>query len=140
MNSRGHGRMGPTKRWNRAMTMIRSGAVFLGLLLAGCASFDQSDESDSRNVLLGKSLGVLLGRTFTISLPAVAEERTPAVAKESVARYLEIKRDPAAGVDIFQFKAVGVGETEIRISKGSTSSGPPDYVFSVKVVLGGSPY
>jgi paraquat-inducible protein B len=107
--------------------------IVFTLLLAGCTSFDQSDDGDSKSVLLGK--------TFTITLPALAEERRPHVEKENFVRFLEVQRDSPRGMDTFEFKAIGVGETAIHIPQTiSSSEETKDFILNLKVVLGGSPY
>jgi hypothetical protein len=105
--------------------------ILFALLVAGCTSFDQSDEGDSKKILLGK--------TFTIALPAIDEVRRPRIANEGLVRFVGIQRDPSNGIDTFNFKAIGMGETEIFIPKSSAASGAPEYVFPVNVVIGGSP-
>jgi hypothetical protein len=112
----------------------RSRVVWGLLFLAGCTTFDSTDDGDNKKILLGK--------TFTISLPASEEKRTPAFVKEAIIQYRECRRDPSTGMDVFEFKAVGLGETEIRIPKGPSLSSTPeaDFVLTARVVLAGSPY
>jgi hypothetical protein len=115
------------------MDSNRSRWSILILLLAGCVSFDQADDGDSKQVLLGK--------TFTITLPAMAEERRAQVEKEDIVRFLKVERDSPRGMDTFEFKAIGVGGTGIHIPLlVSSSEESKDFVLTIKVVLGGTPY
>jgi hypothetical protein len=112
--------------WNRSRLIV------FACLLAGCTSFDQSDDGNSKHVLLGK--------TFTITLPALAEARAAQVEKETIVRFVEVRRDSPRGMDTFEFKAIGVGETEIHIPQVLASSETKDFVLTISVVLGGTPY
>ncbi|HLY74866.1 MAG TPA: hypothetical protein VKU80_12175 [Planctomycetota bacterium] len=111
----------------------KSRLILLAVLLAGCTSFDQSDDGDSKHVLLGKN--------FTITLPALEEARRAQVEKENIVRFVKVQRDSPQGMDTFEFKAIGVGETGIHIPLTITSSeDSKDFVLTIKVVLGGTPY
>jgi hypothetical protein len=110
-----------------------SGLIVFILLLAGCTSFDQSDDGDTKHVLLGK--------TFTIALPTMTEARRAQVGKENIVRFVEVQRDSPRGMDTFDFKAIGVGETEIHIPLTvSSAEDSKEFVLTIKVVLGGTPY
>jgi hypothetical protein len=104
--------------------------VLVILLLSGCTSFDASDLGDTKEVLLGKE--------FRISLPGSSGERIPQVEKIDIARFERIQRDTSSGMDTFEFRAIGVGETRIKIPAAS-SSPLPEYAITIKVLLGGSP-
>ena len=107
--------------------------IVFTLFLAGCTSFDQSDDGDSKSVLLGKA--------FTITLPALTETRRAQVDRENIVRFVEVQRDSPRGMDTFEFKAIGVGETAIHIPQTvSSSEETKDFILTIKVVLGGSPY
>jgi paraquat-inducible protein B len=115
------------------MASKKSRLIVLALLLTGCTSFDQSDDGDSKQVLLGK--------TFTITLPALDEARRAQVEKENIVRFVQVQRGSPQGMDTFEFKAIGVGETGIHIPLViSTSEETKDFVLTIKVVLGGTPY
>ena len=107
--------------------------ILYALLLGGCTSFDQSDDGDSKRVLLGK--------TFTITLPALEEGRKAQVEKPNIVRPVDVERDSPRGMDTFNFKAIGVGETDIRIPLTiSSAEDSKQFVLTIRVVLGGSPY
>lgn len=110
----------------------KSSLILFALLMTGCTSFDQTDDGNSKEVLLGK--------TFTISLPSVAEPRESHIAKQSVARFVGSQRVFPGGMETFEFKAIALGETEIRIPLEIQSSESKDFVLTIRVVLGGSPY
>ena len=114
------------------MAILRARAWIIPVLVAlsACTSFDESDNGDSSKVLLGK--------TFTVSLPTQLTERIPQIEKSEIVRFLDCRRNTSAGLDIFEFKATGLGESQIHISR-DTDPKTPDYVITIKVVLGGSP-
>jgi|SRR5579862_5721558 len=114
------------------MAFAKSRLFLLPVLIAGCTSFDQSDDGTSREVLLGK--------LFTVALPALAQPRAAQVQKENIVRFVVVHRNSPLGMDTFEFKAVGTGETDIHIPKAPTPSEGSDFVLTVKVVLGGTPY
>src|SRR5579862_7302069 len=115
------------------MAFNRSCWILCTVLLSGCTSFDQSDDGDSERVLLGK--------TFTVTLPALEEGRTPLVGKPNIVRFLDVQRDSPRGMDTFNFKAIGVGETDIRVPLTvSSAEDSKQFVLTISVVLGGSPY
>jgi hypothetical protein len=108
--------------------------VWSALLLAcafgsGCTSFDASDDGGSKDVLLGK--------IFTISLPATPQDRAPEISPESFVRFLAFRRDSNTNQDVFEFKAIKVGEAKIKIPLPSTGADQRTYVLTVDVVLGG---
>jgi len=116
---------------HRERILVYALGVPLSMIWGGCTSFDASDKDDTRSVLLGKK--------FTISLPASEGQSVPRIANEAIARFLGCKPDPSSGLIVYEFQTAGVGETEIHIPKQS-APGLPDFVMTVKVVLGGTPF
>lgn len=110
---------------------MRWGGILGILIFSACTSFDQSDD--------GGSSKVLIGETFTVTLPSQPAERIPRIEKDDVVTFLAFRKNPSTDEDVFVFKAIGVGESAIHISKGSASQSP-DFLITIKVVLGGSPY
>jgi hypothetical protein len=97
-------------------------AVALQLSVGGCAGVVFHQEDD------GRTKEVFVGTTFSVSLPPPSEDRRPEL-KGTIIRFLGRHEDGSSKGDVFEFKAVGLGEDHIRIP----SSSGRDYVLCVKV-------
>ena len=97
------------------------GAALL-VLTSGCAGivFDEADD--------GRMKEVFLGTTFSVSLPPPSEDRSPEM-KGTILRFLGRHQDPPTGGDVFEFKALGLGEDQIRVPRASGR----EYILRIKI-------
>lgn len=96
--------------------------VLLTALLGGCAglAFNEADN--------GQTKDVFVGTTFSVSLPAPSQYREPEL-KGTIIRFQGRRADESTKGDIFEFKAEGLGEDEIRIRAASGK----DYVLHLRI-------
>lgn len=97
------------------------------LLWAGCSTttFTEADRGQTREVYVGTE--------FSISLPGAGptDWGEPKITG-SVLRSLGRRRDESANRDVFDFKAEGRGEADVRIPAARSGRGE-EYVIRVKV-------
>lgn len=111
-------------------TGFRSLLGILILLSAGCSTttFTEADR--------GRTKEVYAGTEFSISLPSSGQISfgEPKVVG-SIVTFLRRRKDDSAGREMFDFRAEGRGETDVRIpaSPGAQAETPEDYVIRVKV-------
>lgn len=102
----------------------------LALLSAGCSAttFTEADRGQTKEVYVGTE--------FSISLPSTQGGiRGQPKIVGSIVSFLRQRRDDSAMRDIFDFKAEGRGETDIRIPApdGTGPGAAQDYLIRVKV-------
>lgn len=99
----------------------------LTFLCAGCSTttFTEADRGQTREVYVGTE--------FSISLPSSgpADWGEPRISG-SIVRFLSKRRDESSNRDLFDFKAEGRGETDVRIPV-ARSGKAEEYVIRVKV-------
>jgi len=89
-------------------------------LLGGCGSmvFTESDSGQTRDVARGTE--------FSVSLPAVPNSQREPKNQGAFIRFLGRRAEESSGREVFEFRAEGLGEGDIRIG--------PDYVVRVRVI------
>lgn len=101
--------------------------ALLTIICAGCSTttFTEADRGQTREVYVGTD--------FSISLPSSgpAGWGEPKISG-SIVRFLSKRRDESSNRDLFDFKAEGRGETDVRIPV-ARSGKAEEYVIRVKV-------
>jgi hypothetical protein len=102
----------------------------LALLGASCSVpvFNEADQGQTREVYVGTE--------FSVSLPSVgAAGRGEPQISGSIVRFVGRRLDASENREVFDFKAEGRGETDVRIpaAGGAKSGVAQDYLIRVKV-------
>ncbi len=99
--------------------------ILIALVLAGCGGVVLREDAQ------GQTREVYVGTTFSISLPVSSQNRQPEI-KDPIIRFLGRQAD-LDGRDVFEFKAVGLGDTDIRLSSVPGRESPGDFWVHVRV-------